>query len=123
MTSCGEARPLSPSPESVVWRALAAPRVRPGGLWICNRLAAEPAISRPEATSDSIDFLDNRASIQLPRSRARFAVCINNSGYEASLEVGKLYRTIPDRAGYQAGLRAHHRREVRTTAIRRAAFS
>ncbi len=26
----------------------------------------------------------------------RFAVCINNQGHEASLEVGKLYRTIPD---------------------------
>ena len=29
---------------------------------------------------------------------ARFAVCINNRGYEASLEVGKLYRIIPDQA-------------------------
>ena len=28
--------------------------------------------------------------------RSQFAVCINNKGYEASLEVGKLYRTIPD---------------------------
>lgn len=26
----------------------------------------------------------------------RFAVCINNEGYKASLEVGKLYRVIPD---------------------------
>jgi len=25
-----------------------------------------------------------------------FAVCINNKRYEASLEVGKLYRVIPD---------------------------
>ena len=25
-----------------------------------------------------------------------FAVCINNRKYEASLEVGKLYRIIPD---------------------------
>jgi len=25
-----------------------------------------------------------------------FAVCINNEGYPASLEVGKLYRVIPD---------------------------
>jgi hypothetical protein len=25
-----------------------------------------------------------------------FAVCINNEGYQASLEVGKLYRMIPD---------------------------
>ena len=26
-----------------------------------------------------------------------FAVCINNRGYEASLEAGKLYRLLPDR--------------------------
>ncbi len=26
----------------------------------------------------------------------RFAVCVNNRGYKASLEVGKLYRVIPD---------------------------
>ena len=25
-----------------------------------------------------------------------FALCINNEGYEASLEVGKVYRIIPD---------------------------
>jgi len=27
---------------------------------------------------------------------AKFAVCINNEGYQASLEAGKLYRVIPD---------------------------
>jgi hypothetical protein len=26
----------------------------------------------------------------------QFAVCINNEGYKASLEVGKLYRIVPD---------------------------
>jgi hypothetical protein len=31
------------------------------------------------------------------RSAARFAVCIENKGYEASLEIGKLYRVIRDR--------------------------
>ena len=25
-----------------------------------------------------------------------FAVCLDNEGYEASLEVGKLYRVVPD---------------------------
>jgi len=36
----------------------------------------------------------------MKRSRkapVRFAVCIKNKGYEASLERGKLYRVIPDR--------------------------
>jgi hypothetical protein len=26
----------------------------------------------------------------------QFAICLNNEGYPASLEVGKLYRVIPD---------------------------
>jgi hypothetical protein len=26
----------------------------------------------------------------------KFAVCINNDGYKASLEIGKLYQVIPD---------------------------
>jgi len=27
---------------------------------------------------------------------AHFVVCVDNKGYEASLEIGKLYRVIPD---------------------------
>jgi len=30
------------------------------------------------------------------KPKTRFAVCIKNKGYEASLEIGKLYRVIPD---------------------------
>ena len=30
------------------------------------------------------------------KPQAGFAVCIKNKGYEASLEIGKLYRVIPD---------------------------
>ena len=30
------------------------------------------------------------------RKDLHFAVCINNKGYEASLELGKLYQVIPD---------------------------
>jgi hypothetical protein len=30
------------------------------------------------------------------RSRRRFALCTDNRGYPASLEVGKLYAVIPD---------------------------
>ncbi len=37
------------------------------------------------------------------RSQVRFAVCVNNKGYEASLEVGKLYRVIPDREAEARG--------------------
>ena len=38
------------------------------------------------------------------RSRVRFVVCIENKGYEASLELCKFYRLVPDpdaeRRGY-----------------------
>ncbi len=37
------------------------------------------------------------------RSGARFAVCIKNTGYEASLEIGKLYRVIRDREAEALG--------------------
>jgi len=30
------------------------------------------------------------------KPQARFAVCIKNKGYEASLEIGKLYRIVLD---------------------------
>lgn len=30
------------------------------------------------------------------RQETRFAVCLNNEGYKASLEVGKLYKIVPD---------------------------
>lgn len=33
-----------------------------------------------------------------------FAVCINNDGYKAALEVGKLYQVIPDADAESEGL-------------------
>jgi hypothetical protein len=37
------------------------------------------------------------------RPRARLAVCIKNKGYEASLEIGKLYRVIFDKVAEEHG--------------------
>ena len=37
------------------------------------------------------------------KSRVRFAVCVRNKGYEASLEVGKLYRVISDQEAESHG--------------------
>ncbi len=31
------------------------------------------------------------------KAAARFVVCVKNKGYEASLEIGKLYRVLPDK--------------------------
>ena len=33
----------------------------------------------------------------------QFVVCLNNNGYAASLEIGKLYRIIPDKNAEKLG--------------------
>jgi hypothetical protein len=38
------------------------------------------------------------------RRDAQFAVCIDNEGYKASLELGKLYRVVPDKDAQSHGL-------------------
>jgi len=38
-----------------------------------------------------------------PKQATRFGVCIDNRGYAASLEVGKLYRVIPDEESSRHG--------------------
>jgi hypothetical protein len=37
------------------------------------------------------------------RHRAKFAVCIENSGYPASLELHKIYRAVPDQDAAREG--------------------
>ena len=37
-------------------------------------------------------------------NRTAFAVCVNNSGYPASLEAGKLYEVVPDAEAEKHGL-------------------
>ena len=39
------------------------------------------------------------------KQSVQFAVCIDTDGYEASLEVGKLYRVVHDEAGSHGYLR------------------
>jgi len=36
--------------------------------------------------------------------KARFAVCLNNDNYEASLELGKIYQVLPDAKAAKHGL-------------------
>ena len=38
------------------------------------------------------------------RRATQFAVCIDNEGYKASLELGKLYRILPDKEAQAHGL-------------------
>ncbi len=44
--------------------------------------------------SRSNGFLRKRTAT---RSSVRFVICVDNHGYEASLEMGKVYRVLPDR--------------------------
>jgi len=37
------------------------------------------------------------------KRQVRFAVCIKNKGYEVSLEIGKLYRVVPDQEAERHG--------------------
>ncbi len=41
---------------------------------------------------------------QRAKDPLQFAVCIDNHGYPASLEVGKLYRVLPDTQAASQGL-------------------
>ena len=50
-----------------------------------------------EKNSRSRDSSSNRTR------RAKFVVCVRNAGYPASLEVGKIYRALPDSAAEARG--------------------
>ena len=43
-----------------------------------------------------------RSTSRLPKG-ARFVVCVNNEGYQASLERNKIYVALPDREAESAG--------------------
>ena len=50
-----------------------------------------------QGSSDSCRTLRGPSSLNNNKNMTQqFALCINNEGYEASLEVGKVYRIIPD---------------------------
>ena len=40
---------------------------------------------------------------ETPNLPLHFAICLNNQGYEVSLQVGKLYRIMPDNAATAHG--------------------
>jgi len=59
-----------------------------------SKKAATASLARPKA----------QRSLTKNRSDAQFAVCIDNDGYKASLELGKLYRMLPDKEAQEHGL-------------------
>jgi len=65
------------------------------------------------------------------KKSVRFAVCLNNSGYKASLELHKIYRIIPDEDTAEDGdIRIvdesgedYFHRKVKTTGFQPVSFS
>jgi hypothetical protein len=57
---------------------------------------------RTEGTQDKVSFA-GLAMKKRTKQERYFAGCINNKKYEASLEVGKLYRIIPDQEAESHG--------------------
>jgi hypothetical protein len=57
---------------------------------------------RTEGTQDKVPFA-GLAMKKRTKPERYFAVCINNKKYKASLEVGKLYRVIPDQEAESHG--------------------
>ena len=57
------------------------------------------------------------------RTRVRFVVCVKNKGYEASLELCKLYRLVPDPVAEQRGYLRVLMKAEKTMAIAQTAFA
>ncbi len=51
------------------------------------------------------------------KQKVHFAVCINNNGYEVSLELGKFYRIMPDEKAQEHGYIRVLKKVARTAAI------
>lgn len=59
---------------------------------------------KPTSISSRTGSVRRQTASPKRSERALFAVCINNEGYKASLEVGKLYRILLDRDAAANGL-------------------
>jgi len=60
-------------------------------------IGTKPAGLARKTTKSNGSSVDMKGDVQ-------FAVCTSNKGYAASLEVRKIYRLIPDKAGAKHGL-------------------
>lgn len=38
-----------------------------------------------------------KSTVRMRRNKTRFVICVDNRGYEVSLERGKIYAVLPDR--------------------------
>lgn len=65
---------------------------------IMKKLSSKKAELASQARQRTREIAETR------RRGAQFAVCVDNEGYKASLELGKLYRMLPDKDAQAHGL-------------------
>jgi hypothetical protein len=74
---------------------------------IQTKVAISELVMKKESNKKTLAGAGRQRARQMTGKRDRdvqFAVCINNEGYKASLEVGKLYRILPDKDAQSHGL-------------------
>ena len=67
-------------------------------------LVRKPVARRPKAMEPTQKTRGSSLSREVDRRSTAFAVCVDNTGYPASLEAGKLYEVVPDPEAAKHGL-------------------
>ncbi|HXV12845.1 MAG TPA: hypothetical protein VEC56_01435 [Candidatus Krumholzibacteria bacterium] len=68
------------------------------------RSAKQKYTGTKRTASVAVASKSNGSSTKARSGRARFVVCLDNSGYDASLDVRKIYRAVPDDKADKLGL-------------------
>jgi len=68
------------------------------------RFAKQRSTGTKRTASVAVGSRSNESSTRAKSPRARFVVCLDNSGYDASLDVRKIYRAVSDAKSEKLGL-------------------
>ncbi len=68
------------------------------------RSAKRKSIGTKRTASVAVGSRSNGSSTRAKALRNRFVVCVDNAGYDASLDVRKIYRAVPDVKADKLGL-------------------
>ena len=68
------------------------------------RSEKQKSIGTKRTGSVAVRSRSNGSSTSTRKPRMRFVVCLDNAGYDAALDVRKLYRVIPDGKSEKLGL-------------------
>src|SRR5207248_9514130 len=106
-----------PTPDVVSHTCCKAMRTQPARISTRASSSATKGASSSNCISKSLRLKSKRCADDAPKTSSelhrlmrkrrnaapRFAVCINNESYKASLEFGKLYRVVPDEEAAEHG--------------------